>query len=54
MGESDSRPPDANRVHYHYANGPFNLMLKAYWRKPPDAGYHYANGPTRKSLSQKA
>jgi len=29
-------------------------MLKAYWRKPPDAGYHYANGPTRKSLSQKA
>ncbi len=22
MGELNSRPPDANRVHYHYANGP--------------------------------
>ncbi len=22
QGESDSRPPDANRMHYHYAMGP--------------------------------
>ena len=22
MGESNSRLPDANRMHYHYANGP--------------------------------
>ena len=22
MGESNSRIPDANRTHYHYANGP--------------------------------
>ena len=27
VGESDSRLPDANRLHYHYANGPQIFLL---------------------------
>lgn len=28
MGESNSRLSDANRLHYHYANGPILLILE--------------------------
>ena len=30
MGESNSRTSDANRVHYHYANGPRRDWLRAF------------------------
>ena len=51
MGESNSRHPDANRAHYHYANGPalrienprFPYFIINDNRDKPPYGYHYAH-----------
>src|SRR5258708_6747785 len=36
--ESDSHLPDANRMHYHYANGPTQTLLSLLYFPPPNKG----------------